>query len=58
MPEEKEMFLNVRLEGPEVDSFEEGKEKSGIRSNAEFVRFLIKLYTNKSFVPPSMRVGE
>lgn len=51
----KELILNVRLEGMEVDSFEEGKEKSGIRTNAEFIRFLVKLYTSKSFVPPNMR---
>lgn len=56
--ETKEVTLSVRLEGQEVDNLEEGKEKSGIRTNAEFIRFLIKLYTNKSFVPPSMRGAE
>lgn len=54
MPE-KEMFLNVRLTGQEIDNFEEAKERSGIRSNAELVRFLIKAYTNKDFIPPRMR---
>jgi type IV secretory pathway component VirB8 len=46
---EKEMFLNVRLQGVEIDSFEEAKEKSGIRSNAELIRFLIKAYVSKDF---------
>lgn len=55
MIEEKEMFLNVRLIGQEIENFEEAKEKSGIRSNAELVRHLIKLYTSKVFVPPIMR---
>lgn len=56
--EVKELAINVRLEGSEVDSFEEGKEKSGIRTNAEFVRFLIKAYVNKDFVLPRLRVPE
>jgi len=58
MPDEKEMFLNVRLIGQEIDSFEAAKEKSGIRSNAELIRHLIKLYTAKGFVAPAMRDGE
>lgn len=58
MSEEKEMFLNVRLIGQEIENFEEAKEKSGIRSNAELIRFLIKLYTSKSFVHPTMRGSE
>ena len=43
----KEIILNVRLEGAEVDSFEDGKEKSGIRTNAEFIRFLIAKYAKE-----------
>ncbi len=40
----KELILNVRLDGAEVDAFEGGKEKSGIRTNAEFIRYLIAQY--------------
>lgn len=40
----KEVTLSVKLEGPEVDNLEEGKQFSGIRTNAEFIRFLISFY--------------
>jgi hypothetical protein len=40
----KEIVLNVRLEGAEVDALEGGKQRSGIRTNAEFIRFVIKAY--------------
>jgi hypothetical protein len=41
---DKELVLYVRLEGDEVDSFEQGKALSGLRTNTEYVRFLIKSY--------------
>lgn len=43
----KELVLSVRLEDDEVISFEVGKEKSGIRSNSEFIRFLISQYAKE-----------
>ena len=40
----KEVTLSVRLEGDEVDNLEAGRQLSGIRTNAEFIRFLIKSF--------------
>lgn len=42
-----EYYLSVKLTGSEVDIFEQAKDKSGIRSAAEFVRYLIKQYLGK-----------
>lgn len=44
---EKELVLNIRLVEAEVDLYELAKEKTGIRSNSEFIRFLIKQYTKE-----------
>lgn len=41
---EKELVLNIRLTGTEVDVYELAKEKTGIRSNSEFIRFLVSQY--------------
>ena len=46
--EDKEIILSVRLEGIEVDNLELGRNRSGIRTNAEFIRFLIKQYVQES----------
>jgi len=43
--ESRELVITVRLEGDEVDNLERGKQQSGIRTNAELVRFLLKQYT-------------
>jgi hypothetical protein len=45
--ENKELAINVKLENKEVDDFEFAKEKTGIRTNAEFVRFLITQYAKE-----------
>lgn len=37
----KEIVLSLRLEGDEVEAFETGKAQTGIRTNAEYMRFLI-----------------
>lgn len=44
--QEKDVFLNVRLEGAEIDALEAAKKKSGLRTSAELVRFLLKAYAN------------
>lgn len=44
----KEIVLSVSLEDEEVDNFEKGKALSGIRTNAEFIRFLIKSYATSN----------
>lgn len=43
---DREVFLNVRLEGAEIDALEGAKKKSGIRSNAELIRFLLAAYAS------------
>jgi hypothetical protein len=47
MTEEKELFLNIRLVGSEVDNFEQALSKVGVRTNAELVRFLVKYYISR-----------
>lgn len=44
MEQETEMTLSVKLVGSEIQTLEKGRELSGIRSNAEFIRFLIKSF--------------
>lgn len=44
---EKELVLNIRLVGAEVDVYELAKEKTGIRSNSEFIRFLVSQYAKE-----------
>lgn len=41
---DKELALSVKLENKEVEDFDEAKTLSGIRSNSEFIRFLISFY--------------
>lgn len=41
---EEILHLNLALSGKEIEIFAEAKEKSGIRSNTEFIRFLIKSF--------------
>ena len=42
---DKEIALSVRLEDrKEVEDFDRAKSLSGIRSNSEFIRFLINFY--------------
>jgi len=48
MTTETTLYLNVMLEGDLVKEFEVAKEKSGIRSNTEFLRFLIKAAVSTS----------
>lgn len=43
---EREVFLSVRLEGAEIDALEGAKKKSGLRSNAELIRFLLAAYAS------------
>lgn len=43
---EREVFLSVRLEGVEIDALEGAKKKSGLRSNAELIRFLLAAYAS------------
>lgn len=45
--EETKLFLSIALEGKEIEYFNAAKEKSGIKSNAEVLRFLIKNYTSE-----------
>lgn len=45
--EEKTLYLSLALEGKEIETFEQAKEKSGIKSNSELLRFLIKNYASK-----------
>lgn len=42
----REVFLNVRLEGAEIDALEGAKKKSGLRSSAELIRFLLAAYAS------------
>lgn len=40
----KSTILSIKLENDEVKRFEEAKASSGIRTNSEFVRFLVSYY--------------
>lgn len=44
MVEEIKTYLNVVLDGKETQNLEAGKDKAGIRSNSEFIRYLINAY--------------
>lgn len=41
------LYLSLALEGEEIETFTEAKEKSGLKSNSELLRFLIKNYVSK-----------
>lgn len=42
--EEKRKLIQANLAGKEVDIFDSAFEKSGMRSEAEFIRYLIAQY--------------
>lgn len=42
------MYLNIELEGKEEENFLIAKEKSGIKSNTDFVRYIIKKFILKA----------
>lgn len=42
--EEKALYINVSLDAQEQETLQTGKEKSGIKSNTDFIRFLITQY--------------
>lgn len=41
------MYLNIKLDDKEQKNFEVAKEKSGLKSNTEFLRSIIKKYILK-----------
>ncbi len=47
--------ISMSLNEQETISLNEAKEKSGIKNTSDLVRFLLKAYTSKTFIPPSMR---
>lgn len=56
MTEHKPLYvISAALDEGDTAMLNEAKEKSGIKSNSDIIRFLLKLYTNKEFVPPRMR---
>lgn len=44
LEEEKLLYINVSLDAQEQEILQAGKEKSGIKSNTDFIRFLITQY--------------
>lgn len=50
--------ISMSLDEQETVSLNEAKEKSGIKNTSDLIRFLLKAYTSKSFVAPSLRVTE
>lgn len=47
MANEEKMYLNLVLDGEWITLFEQGKDKSGIKSNSEFIRYLITKYARQ-----------
>lgn len=43
------MYLNIELEGEEEKNFLDAKERSGIKSNTDFLRHIIKRYILKAY---------
>ncbi len=50
--------ISMSLDEQETVSLNEAKEKSGIKNTSDLIRFLLKAYTSKSFVAPSLRITE
>lgn len=47
--------ISMSLDEQETITLNEAKEKSGIKNTSDLVRFLLKAYTSKSFIKPSLR---
>ncbi len=45
--EDTKTYLNLVLDSRETDFLSQAKEKSGIKNNADLIRFLIKNYVSK-----------
>lgn len=50
--------ISMSLDEGETIALNEAKDKSGIKNTSDLVRFLLKAYTSKIFIPPDLRVSE